>query len=431
MHKKSLNDWVEYIQTLHVREIDLSLERVRTVYQQLLPEGVSYRVISVAGTNGKGSTCECIASIYRKAGYSVAKYSSPHLVSFTERFNVNGNDVSEKAVLDSFERVEAARSDVRLTFFEFGTLVAIDLFSQSKVDLAVMEVGLGGRLDAVNILSPDVSVITSIAIDHTAWLGDSIDKIAREKFGIARSGQPCVVAMIDSPKVLLDLAKQQSVPVSQLGQDFHATLDAETDIWRYESSKNRYADLPLPLSKASHQLANAAAAVRVTEELQADLPIATADIASGLAAASIMGRCQIWQTEPTIVLDVAHNEASVTALAEFVSKLNVKGRVIALCGMLKDKHIAEALGQIAPIIDEWHIATIAGERGSDAAHVESILKTIAPAVTLQMVHKYAQARDGFLKLKPTLQSDDCLLVFGSFFVTGDIIDQLQKMDCYV
>ena len=199
---RSLTDWVDYIQTLHARTMDLSLERVAEVYQRLYPDGVHYPVITIAGTNGKGSTAELLASIYRQAGLRVGKYTSPHLVSFTERYNIQGQPVAETLLINAFERIEEVRGEVSLTFFEFGTLLAIDLFAHADLDVAVMEVGLGGRLDAVNILDPELTIITSIALDHTAWLGDSLEQILVEKFGVTRKEIPCVIGMQSPPENL-------------------------------------------------------------------------------------------------------------------------------------------------------------------------------------------------------------------------------------
>ena len=200
--QRSVEQWVEYIQTLHFREIELGLDRVNEVYQRLIPQGIGFTVISIAGTNGKGSTAELLSSIYKAAGYTVGKFTSPHLIEYGERYCINGVNASKQQLLAAFERIENARGEIPLTFFEFGTLMAIEIFYAAKVGIAVMEVGMGGRLDAVNILDADVAVITSISIDHTAWLGNTIDEIAPEKMGIARAGRPCVMGLSKlSPKI--------------------------------------------------------------------------------------------------------------------------------------------------------------------------------------------------------------------------------------
>ncbi|NNC99629.1 MAG: bifunctional folylpolyglutamate synthase/dihydrofolate synthase, partial [Gammaproteobacteria bacterium] len=199
----TLTEWVEYIQTLHHREIDMSLERVREVYRRMYPGGVDFRIINIAGTNGKGSTAELIASIYCNAGLKVGKFTSPHISRFNERYNLNREDVDDDSLLAAFVRVEQAREVTRLTFFEFGTLLAIELFSRAGVDMGVMEVGLGGRLDAVNILDPDLAVVTSISFDHMAWLGNSLEQIGREKIAIARPRKPCVIGMPHPPESML------------------------------------------------------------------------------------------------------------------------------------------------------------------------------------------------------------------------------------
>ena len=217
---RSLDQWVDYIQTLHHREIELSLERVREVYLRMYPEGLPFTIISIAGTNGKGSTAELLSSIYCQAGYRVGKFTSPHLVNFNERFNLNGLPIANTPLLAAFERVEALRGEIPITFFEYGTLLAIELFASNNVDIAIMEVGLGGRLDSVNILDADVSIVTGISIDHTSWLGDTIEKIAYEKVGIARSGQPLVLGLAQPPETMLSHAIQIGAKISKVDTDF-------------------------------------------------------------------------------------------------------------------------------------------------------------------------------------------------------------------
>jgi len=332
---RSLQQWVDYIQTLHCREIELTLERVREVYLRLYPQGVPFKVVSVSGTNGKGSTSELISAIYRAAGYSVGKYTSPHLISFNERVNIQGIEIGDQALLDAFERVESVREDTTLTFFEYGTLVAIDCFVTAGVDIAVMEVGLGGRLDAVNILDAAVAVVTSISIDHTSWLGDTIEKIAVEKAGIARSNRPCLIGMQNPPASLLKECHRIGAIVRQSGKDFEFDYKSGESVWGWRSTLAEYCDLPLPYGQSGVQLSNAALALQVVTEMHEELSVTQDDIYSGLASASIFGRRQVLQKDPLIILDVAHNESSVNALAEFLSTLEVKGEVIAVCGMLK------------------------------------------------------------------------------------------------
>ncbi len=435
--ERTLDQWMGYIQTLHAREIDLSLDRVDSVLRTMQPEGVSFKVIIVAGTNGKGSTSELLSSMFYAAGYSTAKYTSPHLVSFAERFIINSSQVSEPELVKSLTEVEAARSEVPLTFFEYGTLAAIDLFAKANVDIAVMEIGLGGRLDAVNVLNPEVSVITNIALDHTAWLGDTVEQIATEKFGVARPGKPCVIGMTEPPAVLLQLADQRGVNLIRAGSDFDKVLttgeDAfeeesglPTEQWSYFGVEKNLTALPLPFSQKGHQLDNAAAALAVIECLPPEFKVGDGAIKNGLRAAQMRGRCQLVSSEPAIVVDVSHNEASVAALAEFVAGLDIQGRTFAICGMLKDKQIDRALSKILPQIDDWNFATIHDARGSKASEMLTVVQELDPNLDANTVGLFDDVVKGFDAVSAKLTEDDCLLVFGSFFIAGDIIGHLSQ-----
>ena len=352
-----LQQWVKYIQTLHYREIDLTLERVQEVFRRLLPNGVSFKVATIAGTNGKGSAAELISSIMRAAGYQTAKYTSPHLERFNERYQINGIEVADAELLKAFSRVEVARAQIPLTFFEFGTLIALDLFARAQVDVAVMEVGLGGRLDAVNILDADVALITSLSIDHSSWLGEELEQIGLEKIGVARSGRPCVIGLQQPPDSILKYCAENAVDLTMLGRDYSYKQAADGASWSWRHGSKQYDDLPLPFGQSGCQLANAASAIMACKLLP-DLPVDQSSFRRGISNAVVAARCELVSEHPHIVLDVAHNEASVRHLNEFVSSNRIGGRVFALCGMLADKQIAESLAHLVEIVDEWHFATI-------------------------------------------------------------------------
>lgn len=421
----SLDDWVAYIQTLHVREIELSLERVRTVYRSLCPFGVPFKVISVAGTNGKGSTSEIIASIYREAGYSAGKFTSPHLVRFNERFNINGVDASDSELIQAFDSVEKARADTPITYFEYGLLLAIALFVNAKVDVAILEVGLGGRLDAVNILDADVALITSIALDHTAWLGDTLDEIAYEKSGIARTDRPCVVGVRDAQTAMIKHLNDIEARIVRVGRDFDFKCESNSS-WAYSMGELELTGLPLPFGQNDIQLSNAALALTAINLLVKVLPIPLNAVSRGLGQATLAGRCQVVSTKPTIVLDVSHNEASLARLVTFIRSLTVKGKLIAVCGMLKDKEISASLARIAPEVCNWHLATIQVERGASAGHMRECLHSVAPTLSSDSVTMYDSVEMAFRVAQQMLTDDDCLVVFGSFYVVGDIIRLLDE-----
>lgn len=421
---RTLEHWVDYIQTLHHREIELSLERVRAVYVRLYPDGMRCQVISVSGTNGKGSTAELCASIYRRAGYQVGKFTSPHLVDFNERININGRPVGDDVLLSSFARIEEVRQEIPITFFEFGTLLAIDLFARAGVDVAVMEVGLGGRLDSVNILDADVAITTSVAIDHTAWLGDTLEEIAFEKAGIARPQKPYIVGLKTPPLTLLEHAQKIGADVQLIGEEFNYKV--EGDYWCWSSAcGDEYRNLPRPFSQVGVQLSNCTLALQAVHQLQARLPVSESQVRQGIRAARLEGRCQIVSRQPLIIFDVSHNEASVARLAEFMSTQSPEipgSKWVAVCGMLKDKEIEVSLRQLSDDIDVWHTATIHNERGASASDIAAQLEPLTDAC----IYSHDSVKQAYIAARNSLKKNDCLVVFGSFHIVGDILKMTSR-----
>ncbi|MFT6409097.1 MAG: dihydrofolate synthase/folylpolyglutamate synthase [Arenicella sp.] len=393
----------------------------------MYPHGLPYKVISLSGTNGKGSTAELLASIYRQAGYQVGKFTSPHLVHFNERFNINGESVDEPRLLEAFARVEEKRQDTPITFFEFGTLLAIDLFAESHVDIAIMEVGLGGRLDSVNILDPDVSIVTSISIDHTSWLGNTIEEISYEKVCIAREGRPLVLGLTNPSENMLTYAANLGAQVRQIGQHFDYSQKEDDGTWQWSTSAVTLRDLPLPFQQRGVQLSNCSLALEAVRLMSADFPVESASICDGIRGATILGRCQVFARDPYIVLDVSHNQTSVARLNQFLYSLSdnreiaFEGRTVAVCGMLSDKEIRISLEQIADQIDVWHVATIHNERGASASEIGSIARSI----TTSEVIEYDRVEDAYDAAVSTLAADDRLVVFGSFHILGDILEHVN------
>ena len=442
VHDRTVEQWVDYIQTLHHREIELSLDRVARVYKRLYPDGLTCKIISVAGTNGKGSTAEIIASIYHQAGYKVGKFSSPHLLDFTERYSLNSENVSEAALLDAFAKIEQVRADIPITYFEFGALLAIEIFSSAEVDVAVMEVGLGGRLDAINILDADVALITSISIDHTAWLGDTIELIAAEKAGIARTDKPCIVGMRTPANSIVNHCNAIKAQLHTVGQGFDFILGDDDQSWSWFSNETerQLSQIPLPFSQAGVQLSNAAIAIQAVDLLNESLAVTDHAIVSGIDKASILARCQIINDQPLTILDVAHNQASVKRLRQFVDRqITAKsihnGKVYAVCGMLQDKEIQQSLACLFDLVDYWHLASINNERGADADHLHSQLVNVSKEeqnidLTFDQanVTKHENVIKAYEKLSKMVTHDDILIVFGSFFVAGDILSFLNKQE---
>lgn len=436
----TVDDWMEYIQTLHVREIDLTLDRVAKVYRRMYPMGVSFKVVTVAGTNGKGSTSELIYSIYRQAGYRAAKFTSPHISRFNERFRLVDGDVEDDALLEAFKRVEEHRHATRLTYFEYGILLAIELFEQAEIQIAVIEVGLGGRLDASNILDTDLAIVTSLSIDHVAWLGSTLEEIGREKIGIARANAPCILGLAEPPQSIVDYCRQLGIEPLKLGVDFDLQSTLETDLWTWLGANNRHLDLPLPFAQRGHQLSNAALAVQAVDLLSKIFPVSHDEISQGISAASLTGRCQIVSKSPYVVLDVAHNVESIAGLMNFVEGLKIAGRIHAVCGMLADKQIAESLAQLLPLVDFWHLATIDNVRSAEAQDIQNLLQQ-GRVENLQDFPErdphsnktsdfqseiYDTIVTAYRTAEQRLQNDDCLIVFGSFFVVSDIINLMNE-----
>ena len=421
--RETVSDWVDYIQTLHAREIELTLERVRQVYQRLIADDLGFKVISVAGTNGKGSTAAMLAAIYRAGGYRVGKYTSPHLKAFNERIEIQGQAISDAELLSSFAAVEEARGSTPITYFEFATLAAIDAFERANIDIAIMEVGLGGRLDAVNILDADVAIVTNISIDHTAWLGNTVEEIAVEKAGIARPGRPCVVGMQNPPTTLLETCDLIGAAIHQHGVSYQIAGQEDAS-WHLATPERVICDLPLPFGQTGVQLQNAAAVVYASLLLSSQLPLNETQIRDGLSRARIDGRCQVVQDQPRIVVDVAHNAASVATLRDFLSRSSVNGRVIAVCGMLKDKQIEISLSLLKDQVDIWHLGSIDNPRGASSQQLVSTLVQLG--VEQCALYGYESPLAAFEAAKATLTADDLLVVFGSFFVAGDILRLLDN-----
>ena len=419
---RSINEWVDYTQTLHSREIELSLDRVAQVYDKLFPKGVGFKIISVAGTNGKGSCVAMLHGILNTQGYNVAQYTSPHLVVFNERFKINDKFVSDKDLQKAYEQVEECRGDIPLTFFEFATLAAIYLFNAAEVDVAVMEVGLGGRLDAVNILDADVAIITNITFDHMDWLGNSLEKIAAEKVGIARTGKPCVIGMTALPESIRQYSQQFDVPLYYLGNDFSYKYNEKDDGWAWQGDNMEISELVIPLNKLSHQISNASVAIQALRCIKDQLPVTEEALREGLAGAQIFGRCQLLQSSPHIILDVGHNVDAIGRLADFVKSLKINGKVYAVFGMLKDKEISQCYQILKPFIDEWLLASIDIQRGMSADQLKlQILQSGDEEAGKANIKCFDRVTDAYINAKKRLEFDDCLLVFGSFHTVGDII----------
>jgi dihydrofolate synthase / folylpolyglutamate synthase len=407
---KSLADWLAFIERQHPKAIALGLDRVSRILEKMaLP--LPCPVITVAGTNGKGSTCGMLDAILRAAGYRSGLYSSPHLVRYNERVRLDGIEASDELLCRSFAAVEAARGDVPLTYFEFGTLAALWIFNEQRIEVAVLEVGLGGRLDAVNAIGADCAVLTSVGIDHVDYLGPDREAIGREKAGVFRAGRPAVVAEPDPPESVLNTKANLLL----IGRDFG--YQAEAGQWSYWGPAGRRGGLAYPALRGRIQLRNASAALCALDALRERLPVAMQDVRRGLAEVELAGRFQILPGRPQVILDVAHNVQAARTLADNLAASGYSPEAIAVCGMLRDKDIAGVLREVAPHITQWHLASLPGPRGAAAdelaSHVTNFKLHASPAAAFSAARKAAT-------------ENDKIVVFGSFLTVGEVIAWLTK-----
>lgn len=374
MRFNTLNDWLNWQATLHPVEINLGLDRIAEVLQRMnLAREFDCPLITVAGTNGKGSVVSLLASIATAAGLRVCCYTSPHIIRYNERIKINGADIDDASLCRAFERINQARGELALTYFEFGTLAAIELFMQAQADLVIMEIGLGGRLDAVNIMEPEVSVITSIAIDHTDWLGDNREDIGREKAGIMRAHKPTVCGEPEPPQSLLDMARQKSVELFQLNRHYRVEPLASGG-WSLDSPLGRLQNLPRPALNGEFQLGNAASAIVALQALKSKLAITQDHIRQGLLNVQLPGRFQTLHDRPRVIVDVAHNAHAVSSLVAQLQAQAVAGKTRIVIAMLADKPVAEVVSMLMPVADYWYSAGLESEsRGLSAAGMSAII----------------------------------------------------------
>lgn len=407
----NLSEWLTYVERLHTREIALGLDRVRAVYARL--PALSCPVITVAGTNGKGSTTAFLEAIYLAAGYKTGAYFSPHLVRYNERVRIGGREVEDEDLCSAFAVVEAVRGDVPLTYFEFGTLVALVLFAKAALDVVILEVGLGGRLDAVNIIDAAVAIVVSVGTDHQDWLGPDRETIGREKAGIFRRNRPAVIGFCVSESVLSEAASKGALPLIG-NRDFHYT--ANRDHWRYVGPKGPR-DYPYPALRGGYQLGNASCALAAIDALPG-LPVSAGARRQGLQDVRLAGRFQSLPGAPRVILDVAHNEEAAVILAQALKEQPVSGRTLAVVGMFKDKPISGVFGALLNSFDDWFLATLTDPRGADAACLEAHLgglKRVARGL-------YADPVTAFEAARAAASPSDRIVVFGSFKTVGAILE---------
>jgi dihydrofolate synthase/folylpolyglutamate synthase len=424
---RTLAEWLAYQEHVNPRSIELGLDRVREVWRRLGAPAPARRVITVGGTNGKGSTVALLEAMLTAAGSRVGSFTSPHLLNYNERVRIDGTDADDASLIASFERIEAARGAgqddaVPLTYFEFGTLAALDLFARAGLDVAILEVGLGGRLDAVNIIDADVAIVTTVDLDHMDWLGPDRDSIGREKAGIARAGRPVIVGELDPPAGLLAALAACGAKVERAGIDFHSERHAGGWQWRHRDGSAMA--LPDPALAAPAQFANAAAAIAALHVLLShDESITPKDlyaaISAGLTTVKIPARLQSLGGDPQLIVDVGHNPQAARVLAEWLQAQPFR-RVHAVYGALADKDVAGVIGALGDRISHWHLAGLeqATPRGLSAAALASILRKAVPQASFDA---HADVISALAAAFAGATSGDCILAFGSFFVASAVI----------
>ena len=417
MQSKTLSQWLAHLETAHPTTIDMGLTRVTQV-KNAMDLAPSCPVITVGGTNGKGSTCAFLSHIYAAAGYKVGTLTSPHLLRFNERIAINSQPVSDEDIVAAFERIEAARGDVSLTYFEFNTLAAVDIFRLHQVDVMILEVGLGGRLDAVNAFDADCAIVTSVDLEHQAYLGDTVEQIAKEKAGIFRAGKPAIFGQDPAPHSLGQHAKNIGAKLLQLNHQF--SYLARIDSWQWQANNGSLKiDLPLPALQGAFQLNNAACAVAAVQIMRQQLPVSNEALAQGIAQAQNTARFQIIQQQPEIILDVAHNPHAARALASSLNALPTK-RTLAVFSILADKDSDSVINTLQGSIDEWFIAPLDLPRGMTLTALTAKLKKH----DIQPIHPYNTIQAAYTAALSQVTENDRIIVFGSFHTVAEVLGSL-------
>lgn len=417
MRFQTLDAWLNWQESLHPSRIDLGLERVGRVAERLGLLTPSHLVVTIAGTNGKGSSVAMLDAILRAAGYRVGAYTSPHLLDYRERIRLAGDPVSELRLCEAFDRIDRGRGDLTLSYFEFGTLAAMLLFQSVDLDVALLEVGLGGRLDAVNVQDPDVALVSSIGLDHQNWLGDTREAIGREKAGIMRAGRPAVCADPRPPASVSEYARTTGVRLLQAGHDFGFELRGTRWDW-WTRSGNRHIGLPRPALAGDVQVQNASGVLMVLELLRARLPVDRAALEHGLTHVQLAGRLQRLPGPIETILDVAHNPDGVAVLAHQLRDSPCRGDTIAVMGVLQDKDLPGMLGPLRGLVTRWHVAPV---RSSRSRKAEDLAAEIRRMEATGSVTTYPSVADAYASARESARETDRIVVLGSFYTVAEAL----------
>ena len=403
-----------YQSNVHSQTIDLGLERVSTVARRMGLECMSCPVITVSGTNGKGSTIAFLESIYSAAGYHVGTYTSPHMLRYNERIRIKGSECADELLCDSFARIETARAEIPLSYFEFGTLAALDLFfRETTLDVILLEVGLGGRLDAVNIIDPDVAVVTSVSLDHTEWLGDDLESIGYEKAGIFRADVPAVFGDRKPPQSIVDHAKSLHAPLYVLGQHFN--YQREESSWQWSSQGRATKKLSRPGLFGAAQYQNAATALMTVALLEHQLSVTSQLCDQGISKAALLGRYQHVPGSIETILDIAHNSDSAKTLAHSLSETPVQGKTRVVLGMLEDKDIASVVTNLFEVVDNWYLCGLVVDRGASATRLKSEVQKSLPTAHTQT---FVDVKEAYKAARAESGQADRIIICGSTYTVA-------------
>ena len=415
---KTLDDWLAHCEQLHPKTIDMGLDRVRAVAERM---GLRFDcpVFTVAGTNGKGSTCAMLEAILTQAGFRTGLFTSPHLVRFEERCRIRGQNVDASDLVAAFARVESARAEISLTYFEFTTLAILDTLARAGLDAVILEVGLGGRLDAVNIIDTDCAIITSIDIDHAELLGDTREKIGFEKAGILRTGRPAIVSDPVPPQSVIDRATEIGADLWLLGRDFNYSGDKQQ--WAWAGRGRRYAGLAYPALRGANQLINASGVLAALTAMRQQLPVTAQAVRNGLALVDLPGRFQVVPGQPALVLDVAHNPHSVAALALNLDAMGFYPTTHAVFGAMADKDLAPMLHRMDPLVDRWYFADLPTPRAASGAALQAAWQAVTKR-TDAVSAVFSTPLDALHAAAAKAQAADRIVVFGSFYTVGGVLE---------
>ncbi len=418
---RTLAQWLTYQEQQHHSAVDLGLERIIRVWQGLCEKDFNCPVIVVGGTNGKGSTIHYLRTVYQQAGYMAGVYTSPHILRYNERVVIGDHEVSDEQLIDTFEVIEGARAGIPLTYFEYGTLAALWLFMCSEPDIVLLEVGMGGRLDAVNILAHDLAIVTNVSFDHMEWLGHDINSIAYEKAGIARKGKPLVYAEHDVPESIKDHCAKTGAQLVIGGRDYTLTESADKTLkWTHAAEKIN--GIPLPEIAGQHQVHNMAAAIYALYYFQNKLPVGAHDIREGLSKVRLAGRFQTIAYSPEVIADVAHNIAAIQDFAENVRQKNNAGRKIAVFAIQDTRNCRPIIRACSGIFDKWYVCSLQEGSGYSAQELCRILHDIFPGME---VEGKASVSSALIQAIRKADSVDAIFVFGSFYTVSEAMRELD------